>query len=372
MRLTAEIKLLPDAEAASALTRTIAECNQAADWISERAFETGVRSRFGLHRLVYHEARKRFAISAQATCLAVSRVAGAYRRDKTKRHHFRTLGAVSFDSRLLRVRDNSVSIWTVNGRRMTPFVCGDRQRMLIATQTGESDLILRDGKWFLQVGCEVETPELREVDDYLGVDLGIVNIATTSDGQAFAGGHLNGLRHRHRRIRGRLQKKGTRAATRLAKKRARKEARMASHVNHCISKTIVATAERTGRGVALEDLKGIRSRVRARRPQRATLHSWAFAQLGSYVGYKAALAGVPVVYVDPRNTSRTCPACGHVAKANRSTQAKFKCVVCGLAGPADHFAALEIGRRAAVNRPDSTLCASDVNDVSHDVESRVL
>ena len=67
--------------------------------------------------------------------------------------------------------------------------------------------------------------------------------------------------------------------------------------------------------------------------------------------YKAKCAGVPVCLVDPRNTSRTCPACGHVDKANRPSQAKFSCVICGFAGLADHIAAVNIGRRAAVNPP---------------------
>jgi IS605 OrfB family transposase len=186
------------------------------------------------------------------------------------------------------------------------------------------------------------------------VDLGIVQIATDSDGCAHAGAHLNGLRRRHRRQRGRLQAKGTRSAKRLLQRRSRKEARMARDVNHCISKSIVAEAERTGRGIALEDLKGIRNRIRARRHQRATLHSWAFAQLGSFIDYKAALAGVPVVYVDPRNTSRTCPACGHVDKGNRPSQATFKCLGCGFAGPADHIAAINIGGRAATSRPNGS------------------
>ncbi|MER3402668.1 MAG: transposase, partial [Armatimonadota bacterium] len=73
-------------------------------------------------------------------------------------------------------------------------------------------------------------------------------------------------------------------------------------------------------------------------------------QLRSFIEYKARLAGVPVVIVDPRNTSRTCPACGHVAKANRPTQAEFRCVECGFAGPADAIAAENI-RRAVVMRP---------------------
>src|SRR5690606_37816735 len=48
----------------------------------------------------------------------------------------------------------------------------------------------------------------------------------------------------------------------------------------------------------------------------ARLSNWGFHQLRSFVSYKAALLGVPVLLVDPRNTSRTCPECGHVAKEN--------------------------------------------------------
>jgi putative transposase len=70
----------------------------------------------------------------------------------------------------------------------------------------------------------------------------------------------------------------------------------------------VAEAERTGHGIAVEELTGIRERVRLRKPQRATLHSWAFAQLGSFLAYKAKQAGVAFVEVDPAYTSQMCSA----------------------------------------------------------------
>lgn len=73
----------------------------------------------------------------------------------------------------------------------------------------------------------------------------------------------------------------------------------------------------TDRGIAREDLTGIRDRVRLRKPQRSMLHSWAFAQLGAFLDYKAAQAGVAVVAVDPAYTSQTCSRCGHVDKRNR-------------------------------------------------------
>ena len=122
-------------------------------------------------------------------------------------------------------------------------------------------------------------------------------------------------------------------------------------MNHRISKRIVAVAEGIRRGIALEDLKGIRGRVTARKPQRATLHSWSFFQLASFVRYKARLAGVPLVLVDPRNTSRTCPVCGYVDKANRPNQSTFSCRQCNFVGFADHIAARTIASRASVKAP---------------------
>lgn len=58
--------------------------------------------------------------------------------------------------------------------------------------------------------------------------------------------------------------------------------------------------------------------------------------------YKAGFYGSEVQFVDPRNTSKTCPCCGHVAKANRVSQSKFECQECGHIGNADKIAALNI------------------------------
>jgi putative transposase len=158
--------------------------------------------------------------------------------------------------------------------------------------------------------------------------MGIVNIATTSVGHRACGGRLNRYRRRQARLRQKLQAKKSRSARRLLRKRSRKEARFAADINHQISKRIVAEAERTGQGIAVERLTGIRERVRLRKPQRATLHSWAFAQLGSFLAYKARQAGVAFVEVDPAYTSQTCSACGWVDKRNRRSQAVFTCVRC--------------------------------------------
>ncbi|MFG2905420.1 RNA-guided endonuclease TnpB family protein [Kitasatospora sp. NPDC048286] len=146
------------------------------------------------------------------------------------------------------------------------------------------------------------------------------------------------------------------------KRQRRKESRRATETNHIISKTIVTTAERTSRGIALEDLTGIRERVKAKKDQRYRLHSWAFAQLGAFVEYKAQRAGVPLVHVDPRNTSRQCSVCWHTHRQNRVDQATFACRSCGVTMHADingsrniRHRAADAWKRGAVNAPTSTL-----------------
>jgi IS605 OrfB family transposase len=132
-----------------------------------------------------------------------------------------------------------------------------------------------------------------------------------------------------------------------------KESRFRRDVNHCISKSIVAKAKGTARGIALENLKGITIRTvkRLRRKQRSRHGSWSFYQLRTFIEYKAKMLGVPVVVVDPRNTSRTCAECGHSERANRQSQSRFQCRRCGHTANADVNAARNISRGVAINRP---------------------
>ena len=168
----------------------------------------------------------------------------------------------------------------------------------------------------------------------------------------YAGGHVNGLRKRHTRLRVRLQSRGTKSAKRLLVRRRRKEMRFSRAVNHIIPKRVVQKAKDTLRGIALEDLGGIRERITVRKAQRRTHHSWSFNQLRQFIEYKAKMAGAPVICVDPRNTSRTCPECGYIDKANRISQSGFRCRACDFSGHADIIAATNISRRAAGNQLD--------------------
>jgi len=130
-----------------------------------------------------------------------------------------------------------------------------------------------------------------------------------------------------------------------------RERRFRSNTNHILSKQLVETAKDTERGIALEDLTGIRDRTRFRKSQRATIHGWSFGQLRAFIQYKAHLHGAAVVLVDPRDTSKTCNVCGYCDKANRRSQAMFSCQHCGYTTHADVNGALNIRARARVKVP---------------------
>jgi IS605 OrfB family transposase len=344
LKLTVQIKLQPTPEQADALRETLETANSAADRLSQLAWEAKEFRRFPLHKRFYRQIRNEFPLTAQVVCLLNAKVADAYKLDKKVQRVFRKHGSISYDARILSLNliPSTVSIWTVKGRAKMPFVCGERQRTLLAYPRGESDLILRNRKWFLNI--TVEVPEEKEIEavDVLGVDMGIVNICADSDGNKYSGAKLNKVRHRNRALRRKLQRIGTKSAKRLLKKRSRKEQRFAKDTNHTISRRIVSLAKRTNRMIAIEELTGIRSRVRAGKRERTKLHSWSFAELGGMLDYKAKFAGVPLLRIDPRNTSRQCSKCGHTEKANRKSRDSFVCKSCGHTACADENGAANI------------------------------
>ncbi|MFI6710041.1 RNA-guided endonuclease InsQ/TnpB family protein [Nonomuraea sp. NPDC050478] len=377
MKLVVQVKLLPTPEQAAALKATLRAVNDAATWVAALAHDRRVFRNYDLRKHAYGQIKDGYGLAAQAAQHVIKKVADAYttlhanlrngnlgrpgsaRRERVLARPimFRPGAAQPFDDRCLswQMDARTVSIWTVGGRmKGVAFTASaDQLGTLAAHRKGESDLVYRDGMWFLIATCDLPDVPVRAPDGFIGVDLGIANIATTATstgaGVRHSGKTLNAVRHRHRELRRRLQAKQTKSAKRLLKRRRRAEARFAADINHTIAKRIVTEAARTGRGIALEDLQGIRDRVRLRKPQRVTLHSWSFHQLGHFVTYKAARAGVALVWVDPAYTSQACSACGHVDKNNRPGQAEFACTSCGFAEHADVNAARNIAARGVTS-----------------------
>lgn len=359
--------MLPNPAQSVRLRATMRAMNAASTHAARTGFDAKVFSQPSLHARCYRELRDRFGLSAQQAVRAIGKAVEALHRDRSKCPAFRPDGAVTFDQRILSFKGvDAVSILTLEGRERIPIIYGEYQKRRFDRIKGQSDVVLRDGNFYLLTTVDLPEDAPIEPADFIGVDLGIANIAADSDGTKYSGSAIKSVRHRHRRLRSRLQSKCTRSAKRRLRRLSGKEARFARNVNHVISKQIVACAKDTGRGIALEDLKHIRSRVTVRRKQRASLHSWSFAQLRSFIEYKAKLHGVRVAIVDPRNSSRQCSICGHTEKANRSDQSTFRCRACGYVAHADINAAANLRERgrAAVNQPYATSCAASQHDVS--------
>jgi IS605 OrfB family transposase len=353
MKQTMLLKLQPTPEQHHALLETMHAFNAGCNTVAEEAFALKSANKFALQKHVYGRLRAEFGLPAQLAIRAISKTSEAYKRDKSSKPTFRPEGAIVYDQRVMSFKGLlTVSLLTLQGRALIPFLIGAYQRARMDTIQGQADLIYRDGTFYLAVTIDRPAPPAEQPSDTLGVDLGIVNLATDSDGETFSGAAVEHARQRMLKLRAALQKWGTKSAKRHLKRLRRKERRFHQNTNHVISKKLVAKAKATQRGIAMEDLRHIRQRTdgTVRKSQRHRHASWSFFQLRAFLSYKAALAGVCLYLVDPRNTSRTCSACGHCDKANRKSQAEFVCQSCGYAAPADYNAAVNISR-ADVKQP---------------------
>ena len=126
---------------------------------------------------------------------------------------------------------------------------------------GQADLILRDGTFSLYVTVDLPSAPPMDAQDVLGVDLGIVQLAVDSDGEAHTGAGVKQCRRRFQRLRQGFQSCGSKSAKRHLKRIRQKESRYQRWVNHNISRHIVNKALVEQRAVALEDLSGIQKRV---------------------------------------------------------------------------------------------------------------
>lgn len=372
MKLTLQTQLLPERDHAARLKATVERFNDAANWTAGEAFARKLSNKVELQKVVYREIRERFGLSAQMAVRCIAQVCEAYRRDKLIRPVFRPHAAVPYDQRLMSFKGpDRVSLLTLSGRVLVPVVMGKYQADRFTNAKGQCDLVLRDdGKWLLLVTVDLPEGTIPPTTDFIGIDLGISNIATDSDGGSMSGEKVEKARRKYGDRRKDLQKAATKRSQsgkrprsirrKLARDKA-KESRYKRDVNHCTAKEYVELARRTGRGIALEDLTHIRGRVTARGGDgRNRLHGWSFAQLRTFIEYKAVAAGVLCVPIDPAYTSQTCAECGYCDRRNRKTQATFRCIHCGHCDNADVNAARNIRARAIVMRPESVGTPTDI------------
>ena len=167
--------------------------NEAASFAAKVGFEAGVSSQPSIHRRCYAEIRQRFGLSAQMAVRAIGKAVEAFATLKAKGREecpgFRTRGAITYDERILSFKGlDRVSLWTLAGRMILPLAYGEYQGQRFDRIKGQVDLVYRDGRFYLY--ATVDLPEVTPIEpvDFLGVNLGIVNLATDSDGNTYSGG----------------------------------------------------------------------------------------------------------------------------------------------------------------------------------------
>ena len=204
MKLTLQMQLLPTAEQAVKLLDTMRAFNEAAAFAARLAFEAGVFSQPSVHKLAYFPIREKFGLSAQLAVRAIGKAVECFSRDKAVCPTFRPDGAISYDERNMGFKGlDKVSLSTLTGREIIGMVYGEYQAERFDRIKGQCDLVYRDRKFFLLATINLPEPPPGPVKAFLGVDLGIVNIATDSEGEAHSGAATD--RNRRRRSTARKQ-----------------------------------------------------------------------------------------------------------------------------------------------------------------------
>ncbi|MGP8301694.1 RNA-guided endonuclease InsQ/TnpB family protein [Streptomyces inhibens] len=235
--------------------------------------------------------------------------------------------------------------------------------------------VKREGRnWYVVLACDqVPAEPLPAPGSIVGIDMGVTHFLTTSNGEEIANprfveasAHDLAEAQRHlatfpKRTR-RRTKKHRAAARKVAKLHAKIRRQRLDH-HHKAALDLVRrhdvigcerlnTAGMTKAPAPKPDPEQPGGFLPNGAAAKAGLHrSILDAGWGIFFGIlaqKAESAARRVIPVDARNTSRTCPECGHVAKENRVTQAKFECTACGFLANADHVGALNVLSRAGL------------------------
>jgi putative transposase len=408
--LTAKLKLHTDPAQFQALRATQLAYRDALNYVSRYAFEHGKMSnKVGLQEGTYRQIRARFKIPAQMACSIPRQVGATYKAlwtkvkqnaalrkaGRTKKRYKGLDQAPKYVSPTLTYQrghdygfktESRVSILTLQGRVSVYYTGYDKHLALIerGTHIGAARLWYDKPRkqFYLLVTLKIEMadPAPQTHQQVVGIDVGqryLAVVATPGNGTAFySGKQVRAKADHYARLRKRLQKQGTRSATRRLVVIGGRERRLKQDRNHLISRRIVDGHPHSI--IGLEQLTDIRERTKRRKGKRASkkqrranrhASKWAFAELHSYIAYKAALAGSMPINVDAHYTSQACPRCGYTGKENRPDKGLlFVCQSCHYTLHADLVGARNVALRTLLTRQDwaSTGQLSVAPDASDD------
>ncbi|MGC8715978.1 MAG: RNA-guided endonuclease InsQ/TnpB family protein [Thermoplasmata archaeon] len=197
---------------------------------------------------------------------------------------------------------------------------------------------------YAYISISVPDKPMIEPQTWLGVDRNatehIAVVANPQTGKVWKlGKRAEHIHSKYREIRRKLQKA---KKYRLLKKIKNRENRIIRDLNHKVSRKVVEVAREQNAGIKLEKLDGVRNNKKHTKSFNYGLNSWSFHQLQQFIEYKAKLDGIPITYVEPRNTSKECSRCGSIGIREDKS---FKCPYCGHVDHADVNASFNIALR---------------------------
>ena len=259
--------------------------------------------------------------------------------------HFESFVNVRYDNRTITFKEENeelseikVSLATTQNRVEATLQGGEY--CFEEFQVGEfqdARLFRQGGEWYLNVHVqrEAEISKAKESEFYIGVDLGVNNLATIAvqnrngevvETKFFDGSYVSEKKRRFNAKRREYMRKGL--WSKLKETRG-KEKRFIKDVNHKISKYIKDLCEKyEDSTVVLENLDGIRSSMNATKEMNRKLHNWSFGKLQEFIIYKTHEAGSSYRRVPPFNTSQVCGSCFNAISRSSENKVVGTCETC--------------------------------------------
>lgn len=234
--------------------------------------------------------------------------------------------------------------------------------ILNSSKLGSLRIVQKGRKWMAQVAYEVAEKEPKATGHTMGIDLGLKcpAVCYTDAGKvAFVG---NGRKNKviRRKFYARRKKLGKAKKVKAIIKSNNKEQRIMQDIDHKLSRQIVNYAIQNNiQVIKMEELANIRKKINKKAKKTSTsrkninedrkkigkrlknnrnIASWSFYRLANYIEYKAKLAGIETIRINPAYTSQTCPVCG---KKNHANDRNYLCA-CGYHKHRDLVGAINI------------------------------
>lgn len=256
---------------------------------------------------------------------------------------------ISFKAADVRIDGHFINVPLLNNERVwLPLHVPPKLKRFLKLKHGRVQ-VSRKEDYYALISFKIEEPEPYEPQGWIGVDIGINHIVVVSDAEGRINKFYNNaiawkraVEYKRADMQHAKDKKTKKGAWRVLKRLSHHTKSKMSYINHCVAKELILMAKERRYGVAIENLKGLKHRKVGKR-HRKRLHKWAYRNLVNKIVYKAKLHGVPVVFVNPKGTSKTCSRCGEKGIVKGRW---FVCPKCGFQLDRDLNAARNIAKRA--------------------------